>query len=96
MPADPIETFDYIVVGGGSAGSVGAAGLPDILGATVLLEEAGREGRSPWIHIPATFFRVMRAGKLMITMVGLSSGALVGAMTTCCPCFAQWKSIPIW
>jgi choline dehydrogenase-like flavoprotein len=69
VPAAPIETFDYIVVGGGSAGSVVAAGLADIPGATVLLVEAGREDRSPWIHIPATFFRVMRAGKDVTTYV---------------------------
>ena len=46
------KSFDYIVVGGGSAGCVVAGKLVDS-GASVLLLEAGRGDANPLIHIPA-------------------------------------------
>ena len=54
--------WDTIIVGGGSAGCVLAAELSRDPGHRVLLIESGRPDRSPWIHIPGTFFRVMKAG----------------------------------
>lgn len=47
-----MATFDYVVVGAGSAGCVVAAGLAD-RGASVLLLEAGPRDRDPRIAIPA-------------------------------------------
>lgn len=44
--------FDYVVVGGGSAGCVVAGRLADS-GASVLMLEAGRGDSNPLIHIPA-------------------------------------------
>ena len=46
------ETFDYIVVGAGSAGCVVAARLAEA-GHTVNLIEAGGSDGHPWIQIPA-------------------------------------------
>ena len=54
--------WDTIIVGGGSAGCVLAAELSRDPGHRVLLIESGRADRSPWIPIPGTFFRVMKAG----------------------------------
>jgi choline dehydrogenase-like flavoprotein len=51
--------FDYIVVGGGSAGCVLASRLSEQADVTVLLLEAGPADTSPFIHVPAGFF-VMR------------------------------------
>lgn len=54
--SDP--TFDYLIVGGGSAGSV----LADRLSAdgrhAVCVIEAGGWDRNPWIHVPAGFVKL--------------------------------------
>ncbi|MHB2166884.1 GMC family oxidoreductase [Alsobacter sp. R-9] len=57
------ETFDYIVVGGGSAGCVVAARLSEIADASVLLLEAGPADRNPWLHIPSGFFKTINNPK---------------------------------
>lgn len=55
--------FDYIVVGGGSSGCVVAARLSENPANRVLLIESGRRDDNRWIHIPATFFKVLEGGK---------------------------------
>ena len=50
-----METFDYVIVGAGSAGSVLAARLSEDEGATVCVLEAGPRDWHPFIHIPAGF-----------------------------------------
>ena len=57
------EAFDYIVVGGGTGGCVVASRLAAKAGMRVLLLEAGGRDRHPFIHIPATFSKVIWAGR---------------------------------
>jgi len=52
------KIYDYIVVGGGSGGCVVTRRLVDA-GKRVLLLEAGPADNSPFIHMPATFVRVI-------------------------------------
>src|SRR5262245_11914871 len=52
------ETFDVIVAGAGSAGCAVAARLSDSGRDTVLLLEAGRRDRYPWIHIPLGYHKL--------------------------------------
>ena len=56
MSSDPTgarQEFDYVVVGGGSAGCVLAARLTEDAGVTVCLLEAGPVDKSVLIHCPA-------------------------------------------
>ena len=52
------ETFDYIVVGAGSAGSVLANRLSASGEHSVLVLEAGRESH-PWSRIPVGFAKLI-------------------------------------
>jgi len=54
-----VETFDYIIVGGGTAGCVLAERLTANGKYHVLLIEAGTPPRSPWIPIPAGFSKLL-------------------------------------
>ena len=52
------EVFDYIIVGGGSAGCVLAAKLSADPLVKVLLLEAGKSDSNPLIHVPAGFAKL--------------------------------------
>ena len=54
------ESFDYIVVGAGSAGCVVAARLSEDRSTRVLLLEAGVPDRNLWIHIPLGVGKLLR------------------------------------
>lgn len=51
--------WDFIVVGGGSAGCATAARLVAHYGARVLLLEAGWPDKNPLIHMPAGFVKML-------------------------------------
>ncbi|MGH8149246.1 MAG: GMC family oxidoreductase [Steroidobacteraceae bacterium] len=53
MAARLAETFDYVIVGAGTAGCVLAARLAERPDARVCLIEAGGPDRHPFIHVPA-------------------------------------------
>jgi choline dehydrogenase-like flavoprotein len=56
--------FDYVVVGGGSAGCVLAARLSEDRGVNVCLIEAGGTGKSAWVDIPGAIVLAQRSADL--------------------------------
>ena len=73
-----MEKFDYVIVGGGTSGCVMASRLSEDPAVKVLLIESGNKDTSPWIHIPATFFKVIEKGVDAIAYVGEKSDRLNG------------------
>jgi len=56
---DSGETFDYVIIGAGSAGCVLANRLSEDPNLTVALLEAGGRDTNPWLHVPAGYYRTM-------------------------------------
>lgn len=54
------QTFDYVIVGAGSAGCVLANRLSANPGNRVLLLEAGPRDTNPWIHVPLGYGKLFR------------------------------------
>ena len=59
------ETYDYIVVGGGSSGCVAAARLVKDGGARVLVLEGGYSHRHPLLDMPPGIFKMINGSKYM-------------------------------
>ncbi len=52
-----METFDYVIIGAGSAGSVLANRLSEDPGTSICVLEAGPSDWHPYIHLPAGFIK---------------------------------------
>jgi choline dehydrogenase-like flavoprotein len=53
------DVYDYVIVGGGSAGCTLANRLSEDRNVRVLLIEAGGWDRDPWLHIPLAWGRIL-------------------------------------
>src|ERR1700748_639679 len=57
--ANNADSFDYVIVGAGAAGSLLANRLTEDGVTTVCVLEAGPPDRNPYIHIPAGFIKTL-------------------------------------
>lgn len=57
-------SWDYVIIGGGSAGCVLAARLTEDPEVEVLLLEAGPRDTNPWIHVPLGYGKLFNHAKL--------------------------------
>ncbi|MEO1680959.1 MAG: GMC family oxidoreductase N-terminal domain-containing protein [Pseudomonadota bacterium] len=73
-----MDTFDFVVVGAGSAGSALAARLSEDGRHTVLLLEAGGTGRHPWIHVPIGYGKTFYDGRFNWKFEAEADPGLVG------------------
>src|SRR5579883_3485291 len=69
------EIFDYVIVGGGSAGCVLAGRLSERPDRRVLLLEAGLDDRSLFVRMPAAFVRVLGTRRSWIYSTESEAGA---------------------
>ena len=70
------RTYDYIIIGSGSAGSVLAARLSEDSSKSVLLVEAGPSDRNTFIQMPAGLGRVELGESLDWTSMDFGTGSL--------------------
>ncbi|MFN4142867.1 choline dehydrogenase [Aestuariivirga sp.] len=77
MPETP-ESYDYVIVGAGSAGCVLANRLTEDADVRVLILEAGPADRSLFIHMPAGVYRVWKDQRFNWNYASAAEGEMGG------------------
>lgn len=69
-----VETYEYVVIGGGSGGCAVAGRLASA-GHKVLLLEAGPDDNTQFIHIPGAFIRLFTSERVSLLQMNAQSAA---------------------
>ena len=90
-----MDTFDYVIVGSGAAGSLLAGRLSEGGKHTVCVLEGGPPDTSPWIRIPAGFMKTIFDPAVSTANAAALRAVLRGTVLRSAPFRRAFAALPL-